>query len=141
MPRTKTTGFFFKMSPEEENFFELNMARTGIKNKSAFIRKMCIDGHVINLELSSLNEIKRLTLITANNGNQIAKRVNSGGEAHREDIAEMNENLTAIRTEIGRLLIVLSDFADAKPGKRFIKPPTIRDLPEYNQQPTETKGE
>ena len=141
MPRTKTTGFFFKMSPEEENFFELNMTRTGIKNKSAFIRKMCIDGHVINLELSSLNEIKRLTLITANNGNQIAKRVNSGGEAHREDIAEMNENLTAIRTEIGRLLMVLSDFVDAKPGKRFIKPPTIRDLPEYNQQPTEMKEE
>jgi hypothetical protein len=133
MAREKTTGFYFKMSPEENELFERNMARTGIKNKSAFIRKMCIDGHVIKLELSTLNEIRRLVLITANNGNQIAKRVNSGGDAPREDIAEMNDNITAARTEIGELLTVLSGVASAKPGKLFLRPPTIRDLPKYSQ--------
>jgi len=134
MAREKTTGFFFKMSPEEAELFERRMAETGIRNKSAFIRKMCIDGHVINLDLSALNDIKRLLGITANNVNQISRRVNSGGEAYRNDVAEVSEQLTEIRADFGKLLTVLSEIASAKPGKRFIAPPTIRDLPEYNRE-------
>ena len=141
MAREKTTGFFFKMSPEESELFEERMAMTGIKNKSAFIRKMCIDGHVFNLELSTLNEIKRLLGITSNNVNQLTRRVNSGGDAHREDIAEIHEQFTDIRLCFGELLALLSDVTNAKPGKRFIKPPTIRDLPEYNQQSAQPEGE
>ena len=53
MAREKTTGFFFKCTPEEMELLELRMAETNIKNKSAFIRKMCIDGHVFNLDLGT----------------------------------------------------------------------------------------
>jgi hypothetical protein len=133
MAKTKTTGFYFKMSPEESEWFERRMAETGISNKSAFIRKMCIDGHAIKLELTTLNEVKRLLGITANNSNQIAKRVNSGGEAYREDIAELNEQITEVRIIMGELLNVLSEAVNPKPGKRFTRPLTVRDLPEYNQ--------
>lgn len=118
MAKTKTSGFFFKMSPEEEVLFERRMAETGIRNKSAFIRKMCIDGHVINLDIPELTEIGRLLRITSNNINQMTRRVNSGGEAYRNDVAEVNEQLTAIR----------SAFDNAKPGKRFILPPKITDF-------------
>ena len=131
MAKEKTTGFFFKCTPEEMELLELRMAETNIKNKSAFIRKMCIDGHVFNLDLSTLNEIKRLLSITANNVNQISRRVNSGGDAYRQDVEEVNEQLTEIRTDFGKLLTLLSEVADAKPGKRFIPPLTFRDLPEY----------
>ena len=128
MAREKTTGFFFKMSPEEWAMVERRMAQTGIQNKSAFIRKMCIDGHVINLNLQQLDEIKRLLSVTANNANQIARRVNNGGEAYRNDVAEVSEQLTEIRLMFGELLTLLSDFASAKPGKLFIPPPKITDL-------------
>ena len=136
MAREKTTGFFFKMSPEESDLFEQRMAMTDIRNKSAFIRKMCIDGHVFNLDMPVLNEIKRLLGITANNVNQISRRVNSGGEAYREDVAEVNDQLTQIRSDFGKLLALLTDIASAKPGKRFISPPTIRDLPGYSSEPS-----
>ena len=128
MSKSKTTGFFFKMSPEESELFEKRMAQTGIQNKSAFIRKMCIDGHVINLDLAELNEIGRLLRIMANNANQIAKRVNSGEGAYRADIEQINNQLTEIRTDFGKLLSVLSEVASAKPGKRFIPPPKITDV-------------
>jgi hypothetical protein len=134
MAKEKTTGFFFKMSPDEAELFEEKMAVTGIKNKSAFIRKMCIDGHVINLDLSTLNEIKRLLGITANNVNQIARRVNSGGDVYGNSIAEVSAQLTAIRSDFGKLLALLSEVASAKPGKRFIQPPNIRDLPGYSSE-------
>ncbi|MDR2088025.1 MAG: hypothetical protein LBP73_01575 [Clostridiales Family XIII bacterium] len=45
--------------------------------------------------------------IATNNGNQIAKRVNGGGRAYREDVAEMNERLTEIRILFGKALAVL----------------------------------
>jgi hypothetical protein len=139
MAKEKTTGFFFKMSPEESELFERRMAQTGIKNKNAFIRKMCIDGHVFNLDLSTLNEIKRLLGITANNVNQISRRVNSGGEASRQDVAEVNNQLMEIRSCFGKVLALLSEVASATPGKRFIPPPTIRDLPGYSSEPTSAK--
>ncbi|MDR3209911.1 MAG: MobC family plasmid mobilization relaxosome protein [Oscillospiraceae bacterium] len=90
MSKTKTTGFYFKAAPEEMAWIEHRMAQTKISNKSAFLRKMAIDGHVINLDLTELNEIGKLLRVTANNVNQIAKRVNSGGGAYREDVAEVN---------------------------------------------------
>ncbi|MDR3013016.1 MAG: MobC family plasmid mobilization relaxosome protein [Chitinispirillales bacterium] len=139
MAKEKTTGFYFKMSPEEWELVEKRMAQTGIKNKSAFIRKMCIDGHVFNLDLTTLNEVKRLLGVTANNVNQIARRVNSGGGAYREDIAEVNDQLTEIRAGFGKLLALLSDVASAKPGKRFIPPPKFSDLSGYPSESVTTE--
>lgn len=140
MAREKTTGFYFKMSPEEWELVERRMAQTGIQNKSAFIRKMCIDGHVINLDMKQLAEIGRLLRITANNVNQIARRVNSGGAVYPNEVAEVSRQLAEMRSDFGVLLSQLSNIADAKPGKRFIPPPTIRDLPEYAEQRTGTEG-
>jgi hypothetical protein len=134
MAKTKTTGFYFKCSPEEMAWIERGMAQTGISNKSAYLRKMAIDGHVFVLDSPALNEIGRLLRITANNVNQLAKRVNSGGEAYRQDIDDVNSQLTAIRENFGEVLTELSEI-DGKPGKRFTLPLTIRDLPDYNQIP------
>ena len=130
MAKEKTTGFYFKMSPEEWALVERRMAQTNIRNKSAFIRKMCIDGHIINLDTKQLTDIGKLLRITANNVNQIARRVNSGGNVYREDIADVNNQLAEIRTDFGRLLSTLAGIANAKPGKLFIPPPKITDFQE-----------
>jgi hypothetical protein len=140
MAKEKTTGFYFKMSPEEAELFERRMEQTGIRNKSAFIRKMCIDGHVFKINMEQIGAISRMLRVTANNMNQLARRVNSGGEAHREDIAEASRQLTEIRSEFGEVLNLLSDVANPKPGKRFIPPPTIRDLPEYQEAQAKVEG-
>ena len=130
MAREKTTGFYFKMSPHEWELVEKRMKQTNIRNKSAYIRKMCIDGHVIMLDTPTLTEIGRLLRITANNVNQIARRVNSGGAAYHEDVAEINEQLTEIRSNFGKVLANLSALSNAKPGKLFIPPPKITDVQE-----------
>ena len=132
--KEKTTGFYFKMSQEEWDLVERRMAQTGIRNKSAFIRKMCIDGHVIVLDSKPLNEIGRLLRITANNVNQIAKGVNSGYGASSNDVAKVNNQLSELRSQFGDLLSILSDVANAKPGKRFIPPPKITDFLEQSEK-------
>ena len=134
MAKEKTTGFFFKMSPEEWGMVEKRMEQTGIMNKSAFIRKMCIDGHVIIFDSVLLNEIGRLLRITSNNANQIARKVNSGGEAYRKDIEYVNNQLTEIRSYFGQLLSIFTNIANPKPGKLFIPPPTANDFQEHAEQ-------
>ena len=130
MPKEKTTGFYFKMSQEEWDLVEKRMAQTNIHNKSAYLRKMAIDGHVIILDTPAITEVAKLLRVTANNVNQLARRVNSGGEARREDVAEVSRQFECIRAGFGKVLSSLCAFDSAKPGKRFIPPPKITD-PNY----------
>ena len=106
--KQKTKGIFFKISPEHRALLEQKMEMAGIRNMSAYIRKMCIDGYIINLDIAELKEIAKLLRVTANNVNQIARRVNSGGEAYREDVAEVNCQLEEIRSGFGKILTQLA---------------------------------
>jgi hypothetical protein len=131
MEKTKTKGFYFKCSPEEMEWIERRMSQTNITNKSAYLRKMAIDGRVINLDIPVLTEIGKLLRNLANNMNQLTKRVNGGGFAYRSDVAELNNQLTIVRECFGEVLTELSELDNTKPGKnRFIAPPTIRDYME-----------
>ena len=112
MARGKTSGIYFKVSKRDRALIEQRMAQTQIRNMSGFIRKMCIDGMVVNLDIKELDEIGKLLRITANNVNQIAKRVNSGGSAYQEDVAEVNTQLETIRADFGRLLHDFSKLKD-----------------------------
>jgi hypothetical protein len=135
LEKTKTKGFYFKCSPEEMEWIERRMSQTNITNKSAYLRKMAIDGHVINLDLPILNEIGKLLRNLANNMNQLAKRVNGGGSAYRSDVEQLRIELEVVRENFGEVLTALSELDNIKPGKnRFITPPTIRDLPENNSE-------
>jgi len=125
--KEKTTGFFFKMSQQEWDWVERRMEQTGIRNKSAFIRKMCIDGHILIFDSQTIREIGKLLNRTSANVNQIAKAANSGYGANCSDVAEVSSQLTELRTMFGDLLSTLTEVANSKPGKWFIPPPKITD--------------
>jgi 6-phosphogluconate dehydrogenase (decarboxylating) len=135
MEKTKTKGFYFKCSPEEMEWIDRRMSQTNITNKSAYLRKMAIDGRVINLDLPILNEIGKLLRNLANNMNQLTKRVNGGGSAYRSDVEQLRIELEVVRENFGDVLTALSEIDNSKPGKnRFIAPPTVRDLLESSPQ-------
>jgi hypothetical protein len=134
MEKTKTKGFYFKCSPEEMQWIERRMSQTNIRNKSAYLRKMAIDGRVINLDIPILTEISKLLCNLANNMNQLTKRVNGGGIAYRSDVEQLRSELEVVRECFGDVLTALSELDNTKPGKnRFIAPPTIRDYKEEGE--------
>jgi hypothetical protein len=135
MEKTKTKGFYFKCSPEEMEWIERRMSQTNITNKSAYLRKMAIDGRVINLDIPILSKIGKLLRNLANNMNQLTKHVNGGGFAYRTDVEQLRIELEVVRECFGEVLTVLSELDNTKPGKnRFIAPPTIRDLPKRDSE-------
>ena len=108
MKDTRNKGIYIKLTQREIDLIDEKMKYAGIRNRSGFIRKMAIDGLMIQLDMPELNEISRLLKITSNNANQIAKRANETGSIYGEDVAEVKLKLEDIRLEFGQLLQALS---------------------------------
>ena len=76
----------FRVTPEERELIEQKMAQIGTNNMAAYLRKMAIDGYVVNLELPELKEMVSLLRRSSNNLNQLAKRMNETGRIYEADI-------------------------------------------------------
>lgn len=74
---------------EEYDRLHQRMDEAGVKNCSAFIRKMALDGYIVKLDMDDIREMIRLLRNATNNLNQIAKKANSGDGIYGADIADM----------------------------------------------------
>ena len=108
MAKTKTSGIYFKVTDEERKLIEQRMALAGVRNMSAYIRKMCINGYTINLQIPELSECAKLLRYTSNNVNQIARRVNSGGGVYPDEVDEITVKLAEASGLFGNILEQLS---------------------------------
>lgn len=75
--------------PEEIERIKQKMAELGIINRSAYVRKMALDGYCINLDLTDMKEMVSLLRRCSNNLNQYAKRANESGSIYAEDIQDL----------------------------------------------------
>jgi hypothetical protein len=108
MAKEKTSGIYFKVTNEERALIEQKMALVGVRNMSAYIRKMCIDGYIVQLQIKELDECAKLLRHTSNNVNQIARRVNSGGGVYPDEVEEICGKLTEASGLFGNILEQLS---------------------------------
>lgn len=82
----------FRVTDEEYDTIMQKMQQCNIQNLSAYLRKMAIDGMIINLDIPELKEISRLLGCNSRNINQIAKQLNSGSNGvYAADIAEIKD--------------------------------------------------
>ena len=65
------------------------MAEACVTSRSAFIRKMALDGYIVKLDMDEITEMITLLRRSSNNLNQIAKKVNSTGTIYGEEIAQI----------------------------------------------------
>lgn len=75
--------------PEEMERIRQKMAELGIINRSAYVRKMALDGYCVNLDLTDMKEMVSLLRRCSNNLNQYAKRANESGSIYAEDIRDL----------------------------------------------------
>ena len=108
MTKEKTSGIYFKVTNEERALIEQKMALAGVRNMSGYIRKMCIDGYIVQLQIKELDECAKLLRYTSNNVNQIAHRVNSGGGVYPDEVDEITAKLTEASGLFGNILEQLS---------------------------------
>ena len=73
--RQREVQLKFRVTPEERELIEKKMEQLGTTNMAAYLRKMSIDGYVVNLDLPELREMVSLLRRSSNNLNQLTKRV------------------------------------------------------------------
>ena len=94
----------FYVTEEERALIEQKMKLVPTRNMAAYLRKIAIDGYIIQTDHSDIKgmtaEIQKIGV----NINQIAKRVNATGSVYQEDI----EEIKGVLAEIWRLMLVSS---------------------------------
>ena len=87
--RKRDVHFHFWANEEEAALIRQRMAEAGVTGLGAYIRKMCITGHHINIDLSEVRELVSLLRRCSNNLNQIARRVNETRNIYEADIEDL----------------------------------------------------
>ena len=85
-----------RLAQEEKDRIREKMDEAGIRNMSAYVRKMELDGICVKLDLEDVRELSVLLRRCSNNLNQYAKRANETGSIYAADIADLQARLDEI---------------------------------------------
>ena len=101
--RTRRNELKVYLSDEEKEIIDKKIEQSGIKNKSAYVRKMLCDGAIINVDLSIIKEHNTQISRIGNNLNQITKQLNALNYISPEDVKrveEMSKEIKKMQREI-----------------------------------------
>ena len=112
--RRRTIPLMFYVTPEERDQIEAKMAQLGTNNMSAYLRKIAIDGYVVQLDLPELREMVSLLRRSSNNLNQLARRANETGRIYPEDLADIRQNQAQRPVYTGLSIRILALFSVRK---------------------------
>ena len=102
--RVRSVPIYVWVRPDELEVIRERMAEAGIRNMSAYIRKMALDGYCLNLDLPQLRRMAYLLQNCSNNLNQVAKRVNESGKIYSADLADLRTRLDEL-IDIGKQIL------------------------------------
>ena len=97
--RKRTVQIKFRVTEEERALIEEKMKLIPTRNMAAYLRKMAIDGYVIQVDHSDIKAMTAEIQKIGVNINQIARRANATGSVYREDM----EEIKGVLNEIWRL--------------------------------------
>ena len=101
---------YARVTPEEWDLIRERMREARMTNTSAYIRKMALNGYVINVDLGDVKEVLRLLRINSNNLNQYAKRAHETGSIYEADIKDLQKGHQEILARMGEILERLSSI-------------------------------
>lgn len=84
------------------------MEEAGIRNMSAYIRKMALNGYILHVDLSPVQELASLQRRCANNLNQVAIHANSYG-VYQEEIKSLQKDYAELWGPLSDLLQKFSE--------------------------------
>ena len=94
--RKRNIQIKFYVTEEEKRLIDEKLSQLPAKRMGAYLRKMAIDGYIINLDTADIKAFTGELAAVGRNINQIAKRANTGGSLYQADIQEIRERLDEI---------------------------------------------
>ena len=97
-----------RVTREEKKKIIERMQSMGIRNVSAFMRKMALDGYCVRLDLSAMRETVRLLSYSSKNLNQYTKLAHERGSVYEADIEDLRERLDEIYGQAKEMMAKLA---------------------------------
>ena len=89
--RERTYPVQFYLNEEEQIIFDEKVKLSGMKSKSAYLRKLILYGYVYEVDYSYLRKYNEELGRISSNLNQITKRINSTEHIYQDDMEEVKE--------------------------------------------------
>lgn len=105
--RKRNIHLHVMVTMDEFDTIHQRMAEVGIANTGAYIRKMALNGYVLNVDLTPVRELVSLQRRCANNLNQVAIHANTYG-VYPSEIAALQKDYAELW---GRVSDVLKQLA------------------------------
>ena len=86
----------FYVDEKEWELIQEKMAQMQIRNMSAYLRKMALDGYCVRLDLKGFREMTTLLKRCSNNLNQYARKANQSGSVYAKDIEDLRNLMKEI---------------------------------------------
>ncbi len=90
--RQRNLRLRFRVTEEEKDMILHKMELLGTTNLEAYLRKMAIDGKIIHLDFTDIQDLTRILRITSNSLNQLTKRAHETGNIYQEDIIDLRQS-------------------------------------------------
>ncbi len=94
--RKRAVQLKFRVTEAERDLILEKMKLIPTRNMAAYLRKIAIDGYIIQIDHSDIEAMTAEIQKIGVNVNQIARRVNSTGSVYQEDIDEIKGVLNEI---------------------------------------------
>lgn len=106
--RVRSVPIYVWVRPDELEAIRERMAQAGIRNLSAYIRKMALTGYVLNVDLEPVRELVSLQRRCSNNLNQVATQANTYGGIYPQEIKALQKDYADLWGPLSELLEKLS---------------------------------
>ena len=97
----------FRTTESEAAIMQKKMKALGIRNESAYMRALALNGYILKLDLPQIREMLRLLRNMTNNLNQISKRLNVHGQMYETEIEEVQQKQNELWVMMRQLLSLL----------------------------------
>ena len=94
--RSRSHQILFRVSDEEYTIIRRKMIMSRMRNREAFIRKMLLEGVIINVDTAPLEDIFSEMHKISTNINQITKVANSNCTISQAEIKDLKEKVNEI---------------------------------------------
>lgn len=108
--RQRKVQLHFMVSQDEKDLIQDRMTRIGTRNMGAYLRKMSIDGYVIQLDTTDVRELVKVLRITSNSLNQLTKRANETGNVYSGDIEDLRQSYDKLWNIAEGIMVRLSSI-------------------------------
>ena len=106
--RQREVQLKFRVTRSERTLIEQKMEQLGTTNMAAYLRKMAVDGYVVNLELPELREMVSLLRRSSNNLNQLTHRVHETGRFYDADLDGLRQSYDGLWDAAQKILTTLA---------------------------------